>query len=251
MIDKYVGALLVELGRKGTARFGELLEILKNPRTLSRKLKELGSLGLVESKDKTYSLSEKGKRAAELARTWFELLEAPKAEIVNVDRVPHPTFGEVLKHYCELLLDHFRERLLGVLVFGSIVRGNWTRDSDIDLLVVVRDWNVPSWDRTRELIELGKGLRKSEEYKSSVVRGFVPIIQEYPLDEKEARIPQRIYIDACVDGVILFERERFLTAVLDGFRKRLKELGARKVVLPDGKYYWILHECKAGEVFAL
>ena len=251
MIDRYAISLLIELGRRGRARFSELMEALRNPRTLSRKLKELSSMGMIESEDKTYSLSEKGKRAAELAKTWLELLEAPETKITNLDRVPHPTFGGVLKRYCELLLDHFQEKLVGVLVFGSVVRGDWTRDSDIDLLVVVRDWNVSSWERTRELIKIEKELRKSEEYKTSVRKGFVPIIQEYPLDEKEALKSQRIYIDACVDGVILFERERFLTAVLDGFRKRLKELGARKVVLPDGKYYWILHECKAGEVFTL
>lgn len=239
MIDRYACTLLLELERTGGARFGELMRSLKNPRTLSKKLRELSSLGLVESRNKIYSLTEKGKRAAELARGWTELIEAPKAEVKNLDRIPHRAFAEVLKRYCKILLDHFKDRLLGVLVFGSVARGDWTPDSDIDLLVVVEGWGKPTWERSEELLKLRNELRGTEEYSRAMGAGHVPIIQHYPLDKDEALGFHRMYLDASLDGIILFERDGFLSGVLEGVRKKLIEEGARRVTSPSGEFYWV------------
>jgi len=250
MMDKYASTILIELEREGTARFSELMKAIKNPRTLSKKLKELNSLGMVESKDGVYSLSGKGKQAAGFVKSWLELIEAPKAEIVNLDRIPHRAFADVLERYCKILLDRFKNRLLGVLVFGSVARGDWTKDSDIDLLVVVDGWEKPTWERTGELMGLMDGLRQTREFKKAVGQGFIPIIQHYPLSGLEAERSHRIYIDACVDGIVLYERDGFLTRVLGNFRRRMAKLGAHKVYLPKG-YYWVLWKGRAGEVFEL
>jgi hypothetical protein len=206
---------------------------------LSKKLRELRSLGLVESRNKIYSLTEKGRRAAELARDWTELIEAPKAEVKNLDRIPHRVFAEVLKRYCKILLDHFKDRLLGVLVFGSVARGDWTPDSDIDLLVVVEGWGKPTWERSEELLKLRNELRGTEEYSRAMRAGHVPIIQHYPLDKDEALGFHRMYLDASLDGIILFERDGFLSGVLEGVRKKLIEEGARRVTSPSGEFYWV------------
>jgi predicted nucleotidyltransferase/DNA-binding HxlR family transcriptional regulator len=246
MIDSYLSGLLIELERRGSARFSELMEVLPNPRTLSRKLKELKSLGMVESRDRIYVLSEKGRRAAELARSWLELTAAPKAEIVNLDRIPHRVFADVLRRYCEILLDHFRDRLIGLLVFGSVARGDWTRDSDIDLLVVVEGWKKPTWERSEELLMLRNKLRGTPEFSRAMRAGHVPIIQHYPLDKDEALAFHRLYLDASIDGIIIFEKDKFLTKVLDGVRKKLAEQGAKRVVAPSGEFYWVLAPGVAG-----
>ncbi len=142
MRDKYSTALLIELEKRKAARFTELEGVVENPRTLSRKLKELDSLGMIMSENSLYSLSAKGKQAAELSRKWRELLESgsPENDVKNIERIPHPTFSKVLSRYSRILLDYFGERLFGVLVFGSVARGDWSVDSDIDLLIVVDGW---------------------------------------------------------------------------------------------------------------
>lgn len=242
--------LLIKLRESAQSTFTELGAIIRNPRTLSRKLRELTKQGLIEKKYKSYSLTQRGKRVAGLVEQLIGLLKPPP-DLSGVERVPHPAFRPVLRRYCELLLDHFGERLIGALVFGSIARGDWTRVSDIDVAVIVKDWKIPSWERIRELMAVQKKLRDTPEYRGATAKGYAPIIQEYPLDEEEARLSQRIYIDACVEGIVLFERERFLTRVLAEFRKRMQQLGAKRVTLPTGEYYWILKEVKAGEVFEL
>jgi hypothetical protein len=69
--------------------------------------------------------------------------------------------------------------------------------------------------------------------------GYVPIIQHYPLDGEEARVFHRMYLDASIDGIIIFERGGFLTKILEGIRKKLIERGARRVMTPSGKFYWL------------
>ena len=179
------------------------------------------------------------------------MMSAPQV-IKNLDKIHHPVFADVIRKYCEILLQHFGERLMGVLLYGSIARGDWDRDSDIDVLVVVRGWEEKhGWDRTVELVALENRLAETEEYKRAVERGYWPVFSEYPLGAEEARRSQRVYIDACVDGIILFERERFLSRIMGQFREKLKRLGARRVYLRNGRYYWILWRGRAGGIFEL
>jgi hypothetical protein len=249
LIDEYSYKILAEIKNREKARFSDLLRVVKNSRTLSRKLRGLSSMGLVELEDKLYRLSIAGERALGAIESFYEALK-PEA-LFNVDRVPHRLYAPVLKRYCEILFGHFKHRLMGILVFGSVARGDWDKSSDIDLLIVVEGWEKPVWERFRELAELANELRQSDEYKKALSEGYVPIVQEYPLNLEEAKNFNRIYVDACLDGIILHERNHFLSTILDKFRKRLSILGSKRVVLPNGKFYWVLKEVKAGEHFKL
>jgi len=114
--------------------------------------------------------------------------------------------------------------------------------------VVVEGWNKPTWDRSEELLDLREKLRSTEEYSKAIVFGQIPIIQHYPLDGKEALAPHRVYVDACMDGIILYEKDGFLSRVLSGFKRGLAEGGARRVETPDGKFYWIISKSAEEEV---
>ncbi|MEM3563211.1 MAG: nucleotidyltransferase domain-containing protein [Candidatus Jordarchaeaceae archaeon] len=248
LIDEYTVKILKKL-REGKTRFGELRQIVHNPRTLSKRLKMLVSRGLVKSENRLYSLSEKGERAESILEN-FEALLHPSISLKNLERLPC-LYADFLSRYCEVLYEHFSQRLVGVLVFGSLARGSWDRDSDIDLLVVVEGWDKPVWERTRELVKLRRRMRETLEFQRLVERGFPTAIQHYPLSKSEALEPHRIYIDACMEGIILYEREGFLSKVLGEFREKLSKLGAKRITTADGKSYWQLKEVKAGEVFEL
>jgi len=249
MIDIYAYEILCMLKSKGRVRFGELLVEIRNPRTLSQKLQMLQSFGLVEVENKLYRLSERGRMVQSLLEKINRILEMKMD--MHVDRIPHQVYAPLLKRYCEILCEYFKERIVGVLLFGSIARGDWNRASDIDLLVIVQDWNKPVWERGRELLILRNQLRQTEEYRKAIAEGYTPIIQHYPLDLAEAQQFHRVYIDASIDGLILFEKDQFLTSLLKNVRNKLMEKGARRVVNPNGVFYWILKDVKAGEVFEI
>jgi len=248
LIDEYAYRILKRL-KRGKTRFGELSRVVRNPRTLSGKLKMLESMGLVVSENRLYSLSERGERAEDLLES-LEALLSPRISPKNFERLPC-VYAGFLSEYCEVLYEHFSERLVGVLVFGSVARGTWDRNSDIDLLVVVDGWDKPVWERTRELLELRRRMRETEEFQRLAELNCPTTIRHYPLSRSEALEPHRIYLDACIEGVILYEREGFLSRVLEGFRKRLSDLGARRITAADGRTYWLLKRVRAGEVFEL
>ncbi|MEM3061467.1 MAG: nucleotidyltransferase domain-containing protein, partial [Candidatus Bathyarchaeia archaeon] len=69
--------------------------------------------------------------------------------------------------------------------------------------------------------------------------------------KEEALEFHRIYMDACIDGIILYEKDGFLTNLMRAVKEKLTELGAKRVVMPNKRHYWVISKVKAGEVYQL
>jgi len=155
-------------------------------------------------------------------------------------------YSIVLKALVEKLFERFRDDLISVVVFGSVARGEARKESDLDLLLVIR--NLPrSRFRRQDLFmeveeELEELLRRLEEEGYMV--DFSPILKT----PEEAMRISPLYLDMVYDAIILFDRDEFFKKVLDRLRKRLEELGAKRIRL--GKlWYWVLKEkYRFGEV---
>lgn len=230
------------------ARFKDLRGVVRSPRTLSLKLKEMIKLEVVEATPAGYRITAKGLKALE----FMEELLKPKLEIKGYERIPHLYYAPLIKRYCEILYELFNGNLLSLVLFGSIARGDWSKDSDIDLLVVAEHWErVPVWGRIRELRKAKDALESSPDYMRALKAGYWPIIQHYPLSVNEALRFNRIYVDASIDGILLYDRNGFMEKAMQVMRKRLEELGAVRVMLPNRKFYWIFGELSAGRVIEL
>jgi len=250
LLDRYTLRILEDLEKLKAVRFKDLLGAVYNPRTLSKKLGMLMSMGLIEADGGFYKLSAKGETAVQLLKRLDAILELPKFSVMNVERIPHRAYADLLERYCEMLYEYYQDRLVGILLLGSVARGDWDRNSDVDLLLVVEGWEGKFvWERTRELLRLKRRLEKTEEHKAALKKGYLPIIQHYPLSKTEALKPHRTYIDACIDGIVLYEKGNFLTTVLRTTRDTLTSQGARRILVPGKGYYWVLKEVKAGEAF--
>jgi predicted nucleotidyltransferase/DNA-binding HxlR family transcriptional regulator len=251
MIDKASFEVLLLLRKEKTARFKDLKSIVKNSRTLSIKLKKLKKLNLIENSDKKYSLTEKGFEAAKKFEELNRILYSSSFKIENIERIPHMHLAFAIKKYCEILNKLLGDRLLSIMLFGSIARGDWNKNSDIDILVIAEEWeDKPVWIRIKELNKAKKELEESLEYLEAVKLGYWPIIQNYPLSVNEAKKFNRIFLDAIIDGIILYDKEKFLTRQLESLRKNLKEMGSIRVTLPNRKFYWVLKEVNPGEIIA-
>ena len=250
MIDERSLELLKAVRDSG-ARFKDLRAVVGNPKTLASKLKQLESSGLVEREGKLYRLTERGATVVEKLIEVEKLLR-PGFAVENVERIPHAYCAPVVRKFCERLHETFGERLVSVMLFGSLARGDWSRDSDIDVLIVAEGWEEkPAWERIREVRKAEELLERSVEYSRAIDAGFVPIIQPYPLSSSEAKRFNRIYLDAVLDGIVLYDRGGFMANILESLRKRLEGIGARRVTLPNGRYYWVLKEVEAGEAVEL
>ena len=249
MIDPNVSHILKALLRADSSRFSALQEIVTNPKTLSAKLTEVMDTGLVVKKDGLYGLTEKGRTVAELVVKIEEaLVPAPG---IDVERVPHPAYRKVLQRFCELLLKHYRESLVGVLLFGSVARGDWNESSDMDLMIVLDRLVEGRRGTLREILKVKSDLRGMREYKEAVAKGFFPSIEVYPLGMDEATRFRRMYLDALTEGIVLFEKDEFLHGLKDSFRKRLRELGSKRIDMPGTGHYWMIADVRPGEVIEL
>jgi predicted nucleotidyltransferase len=134
------------------------------------------------------------------------------------------------------------ERLISLVLFGSLARGDAQETSDIDLLVVADGFPRSLSARRRLLLDEWDRVR-SERRLSNVEWNLVAKTPE------EAGYHSPLYLDIVEDGVLLFDRGRFFAAVLDAMRARMRGLGSRRVYLPDGTWYWDLKpDFRFGEV---
>jgi len=252
LVDEYSLVILSNIKARGAARFKDLETAVRNPKTLTARLRNLTEKGLIESTTEGYRLSRSGREAVDILERLNEISGRSRFSIKNAERIPHRLYVDLIERYCEILYDRYRGRLISIALFGSIARGNWERDSDIDLIVVLEGWkNTPIWMRIRELQDLRRTLSETSEFKSALEKGFTPNIQHYPLDLSEASKFHRIYIDASLDAIILYDKQDFLKGLLNNLRIKLEQQGARRVITPGKGYYWILKDVKFGGVFAL
>ncbi|MGC8849000.1 MAG: nucleotidyltransferase domain-containing protein [Candidatus Bathyarchaeia archaeon] len=249
MFDKASFEILYFMRKRETARFRDLRGIVKNPRTLSIKLRKLRDLGLIGWDDGIYKLTEKGLKVSRILEELSRNLRSPAFNVKNIEKIPHRCFAPVIEKYCGILGKLLGDRLVSVMLFGSVARGEWDRDSDIDILVIVEGWNgAPVWERVKELRRAKEELEGSLEYRDALKAGYWPIIQNYPLSVEEAKRFNRIYLDAVIEGIILYDKDDFLARILRSLRDRLEEMGSMRVTLPNREVYWVLKDMEAGEI---
>jgi predicted nucleotidyltransferase len=115
------------------------------------------------------------------------------------------------------------DALIGVVLFGSAARGESREGSDIDLLIVVRGDKALS----RNLYSLW------DERFGSIQES--PHFVHIPASPMEAG---SIWLEAAVDGAMLFDRERAVTRFLGNIR-RLITAGKLRRRWAHGHPYWV------------
>jgi len=144
---------------------------------------------------------------------------------------------------------YYGRRLVACAVFGSVGRGTPRFDSDIDLLLVVRDLPRGRFNRVEEFLPVEARL---EPALTGDDPGCLPIalspVFKSP-EEVEAGSP--LFLDMVDDARILCDPEGFLAAYLERLRARLRRLGARRVRRGNAWYWELKPDLEPGEIFTL
>jgi len=72
---------------------------------------------------------------------------------------------EIVERFRRIIDDKFPAEIIDVLVFGSKARGDSSKESDIDVLVISSSDN---WEKGDEIREIGYGLDDEIDYKLSI-----------------------------------------------------------------------------------
>lgn len=148
----------------------------------------------------------------------------------------------------KLLERILKENLISIVLFGSVARGVAGEGSDIDLLIVAKEFK--SFRSRFDIFnEIDKELLTSKEYRELREKKLGTLISPILLKPEEIKKNPPILLDIATDGVILYDTDNYLRDWLTNLKKKLEEIGARKIFLGKGKWYWDLKpDYKLGDV---
>ncbi|MFQ6123650.1 MAG: winged helix-turn-helix domain-containing protein [Candidatus Heimdallarchaeota archaeon] len=165
--DEISGAILSHLAQNKEQTFSALEKTGINPKTLTNRLQLLKQYGLIRKEGRNYVITEKGQSMLQVMRHLHTILEPAFPDFSFLEsKIPNELIRRALARYIYLLIEYFGKKLVCVLLFGSAAKGTMTDKSDLDLLIIVRDWDVSLWERTTELLTIRQQMRATVEYKA-------------------------------------------------------------------------------------
>jgi predicted nucleotidyltransferase len=165
----------------------------------------------------------------------------------------HDVAMALAHRYVAILRDRFGDQLLGVALFGSVARGEANfPGSDIDLLIILEGVQGLSFGKRIDLLQSEENkLEGTREYRA-FLQAFTwpPSFQEHVLTLDELARHSPLLLDLTTDAIILYDTG-VVSIELERLKKRLDELGAKKI-RTGTTWFWILKpDLKLGEVLEL
>ena len=142
----------------------------------------------------------------------------------------------------------FDDRLVSVVLFGSVADGRARPDSDVDLLLVARD--LPPGPRRRRALVAEAADRTEALLHRSVPQAFLSLVLKTP---EEVELGGPLFYDMTLPGKaeMLFDRDGYMADYVRRLRERMTALGSVRRSL-HGKPYWDLKPTwKPGDVIDL
>lgn len=185
-----------------------------------------------------------GRRAFYRCRDPYELIMAMNLNF----RIPQKEYSPLALRLVSESLKLLGDDLLSLVLYGSIARGSAHECSDMDVLLVGRELPERFARRVEYLYPIKKGCREVtiDLWKDE---GIYCNVQLYPLLPRGLEEFRPLFLDITTDGRLLFDRNGLMEAKIEEWRDRLSEMGAKRVSLPGGSWYWVLKpEIEHGEV---
>ena len=165
--------------------------------------------------------------------------------------IGHAEYRDLLDIFVGSVQQDLGNRVVSIVLYGSVARGTARPDSDVDLLLVLRETPREYWKRLQPLLPILRQLRKERCWKTLEEQGWTPFVSVLVLSLEEANENRYLYLDMLEEAKILVDKDNFFRAKLASLRQRLNELGAKKIQR-NGDWYWDLKpDLKQGEVLIL
>ena len=153
-------------------------------------------------------LQKEWNRRVTFSETIAELLHAPSF-FVKADKSILSYLDAIVSSLCT------SENILGIVLFGSVARNNFSQFSDIDTLIVSNQCFLQSLDLVEQTIGKLEPLRKDLLVSKGNFLNISPLILT-PTDLEELH---PIFFDIAEHGIILFERSRIISNFISRIRK--------------------------------
>ena len=165
--------------------------------------------------------------------------------------IDYADYKALLDRFLERLTARFDDDLVSLVLYGSIARGDAGSQSDVDLLIVLKEAPSSYRDRLGPFLPILEAMREEPAWRSLESTGIVPVISTLILSKEEADRNRLLYLDMLDDARILFDHDGFFQGRLRKLAGRLQELGSRKIQRNGGWYWDLKPGSKIGETVAL
>ncbi len=174
--------------------------------------------------------------------------DGPEAEVFSAEAWK-TSLEKAIDALMKACLRCYGERLVSVVLFGSVGRDTSNPDSDIDLLIVAEQLPKGRMQRVQEFGCVEQALQPLLAELSSinchvelspVFKSPEELIQGTPL-----------LLDMVEDARILYDPSGFCGKILDRLANRLKELRAKRVWRGNAWWWDLKPDYRSGEVFEI
>lgn len=141
------------------------------------------------------------------------------------------------------------DRLISIVLFGSVARGDASPSSDLDLFIVARDLPRGHFARKRLLAAADAAFEAA--LRAAQDRGIDTRLARIVRTPSEAERVVPLYLDMTEDAVLLYDRDGFFATVLERVRSSLRRLGARRIRRGKSWYWDLKPDFKPGDVIEI
>ncbi|MCS7248448.1 MAG: nucleotidyltransferase domain-containing protein [Anaerolineales bacterium] len=162
-------------------------------------------------------------------------------KLVNDQWVFPAPYNRLIERLTQLCHAHYGERLVSLVIYGSLGRGTATPESDVDLLIVAENLPKGRIPRVQDFLGIEWQLREEFNFHFELS----PVFKT----PAEVQVGSPLFLDMTEDAILLFDRNRFFERFLESLRERLRKLGAKRVWLGNAWYWDLKPDYRPGEVF--
>lgn len=146
-------------------------------------------------------------------------------------------YSELLRALAERAREHYGPRLISLVIFGSVGRGRPRPDSDVDVLIVADGLPAGRARRARDFETLEAAMEGALQRarRSGVETYLSPVFKT----REEATRGSPLFLDMVEDAQLLIDADDFFKGILDRLRRRMADLGSKRV-WRGTHWYWIL-----------
>jgi predicted nucleotidyltransferase len=158
-------------------------------------------------------------------------------------------FQTILREFNEDAASFYGDRLISLVVFGSVGRGTMRADSDIVVLLIMDPLPKGRLKRMAEfeVVESRMSPVLDQACRDGVNTRFSPVIKT----AEEVRAGSPLFLDMVDDAKILFDRGDFFRSEMNALRQRLARLGAKRIWRGNAWYWDLKPDYVCGEEFQI
>lgn len=158
-------------------------------------------------------------------------------------------FDELADRVLSAAQTFYGDRLVSVVLYGSVARGTMRHDSDVDVLIVARNLPRGRLKRVQEFEAVEETL--AEDLRRAAGQGIHTALSPVLKTPEEASAGSPLFLDMVEDAKVLYDKGDFFVRQLAHLRQRLTELGAKRIWKGNAWYWDLKPDYRYGEVFEL